>query len=265
MTRALLLTAAGAALLAATPACAKPLQKVPVALDPAKAYILIEYRLLKNPYAGFPGSRKTMPLSAGLTFARYDPTLGDVRGLGKAAGNPVPAKQEVAEGFRNKPLVKGDQSRLFLLEVEPDLWVVQAFANTSFSLGSYAFRLEPGTITDLGVVEAENDYGEGQRPPKAGDIFKMALAGPFAKGPDMAPMRVSFHPRGASDLSVPTGIAHDRVKPVEFTSGARFGNYMGGLVNRIEGVNARLRSGAGAAAEAPAQAPASPPASQPQP
>jgi hypothetical protein len=246
------IAAAAAAAFAAAPGAAKPLTEVPHALDPAKAYILVEYRLLANPYGGFPGSRKTMPLSTGLTFARYDPAAGDALGAGKAKPKSSPPGQALAEGFRNKPLVKADASRLFLLEVDPGLWVVEGFGNTAFSLGSYSFTLEPGTVTDLGVVTAENDWAQGQRAPKTGDIFKMALAGPFAKHLDMAPMRVAFRPRAAGDIPVPAGIPAERIRAVAFTPDQKFGNYLGGLVNRIEGVNARLR----APAEKPTPAPA---------
>ncbi len=235
---------AALALAAASPAAAATLKQVPAALNPAKAYILVEYRLLKNPYAGgMPGSRKTMPLKSGLTFARYDRALGDIRGMGKASANPVAPGQQAGEGFRSKPLAKGPGSRLFLLEVEPDLWVVQGFGNTSFSLGSYTFELAPGTVTDLGVVEAEPDWAEGQKRPNMGRLLGSALAGPFGKSPDIAPMRATFRPRTAGDIPVPAGIPAEKVKPVAFTPGAKFGNYLGGLVNRIEGVNALLRAG----------------------
>jgi hypothetical protein len=233
---------AALALAAASPASAATLKQVPAALNPAKAYILVEYRLLENPYAGgMPGSRKTMPLKSGLTFARYDPALGDIRGRGKAIANPVARGEQPGEGFRSKPLARGPGSRLFLLEVEPDLWVVQGFGNTSFSLGSYTFELAPGTVTDLGVVEAEPDWAEGQKKPNMGRLLGSALAGPFGKSPDIAPMRATFRPRTAGDIPVPAGIPAEKVMPVEFTAGAKFGNYLGGLVNRIEGVNARLR------------------------
>lgn len=232
---------AALALATAAPAAAKTLPKVPAALNPAKAYILVEYKLLRNPFAGFPGSRKTMPLKAGLAFGRYDPALGDIRGMGKASSNPLPAGQQAIEGFRSKPLAKGPAARLMLIEVDPGTWVVQGFGTTSFSLGSYAFELAPGTVTDLGIVEAEPDWAEGQDPPEAGDVLKSAFAGPFAKSPDIAPMRATFRPRGASDIPLPAGIPADKVRPVEFIPGAKFGNYLGGLVNRIEGVNAGLR------------------------
>src|SRR5688500_16646136 len=149
---------AALALAAAPPAGAPTRQQVPPALDPAKAYILVEYKLLKNPFANFPGSRKTMPLKAGLAFGRYDPELGDIRGMGKARANPVPAGQQPIEGFRSKPIAKGPATRLMLIEVEPGTWVVQGFGATSFSLGSYMFELAPGTVTDLGIVEAEPDW-----------------------------------------------------------------------------------------------------------
>lgn len=228
---------------AAVPAAAATLRQVPAALNPAKAYILVEYKLLKNPYGGLPGSRKTMPLKSGLIFARYDAALGDIRGMGKARANPVGPGQQTTEGFRSKPIAKGPGSRLFLIEVEPDLWVVQGFGNTSFSLGSYTFELAPGTVTDLGVVEAEPDWAEGQEPPDAASLLASAMAGPFGKSPDIAPMRASFRPRTAADIPVPAGIPAEKVRPVTFSRGAKFGNYLGGLVNRIEGVNALLKAG----------------------
>jgi len=241
-----LLKALLVASLVTSPAAAETLKKVPATLDPDKAYVLVEYKLQENTMSGFPGSRKYVPLTAGLMLARYDPVLMDVRGLGSATSNPVPGDQQALERFRNRQLVKGEASRLFLLEVEPDTWVVQGWGTTSFSLGSYTFRLEPGSITDLGVVEAAADWAEDQRPADTGDVFVAALLGPFAKRPDVAPARVSFRERGEQDLPIPAELRADRVRPVEFTPGATFGNYLGGLVNRIEGVNARLKAQAAA-------------------
>ncbi|HET9638778.1 MAG TPA: hypothetical protein VFP12_06195 [Allosphingosinicella sp.] len=232
---------AALALAAAAPGAAKTLPKVPPALNPAKAYILVEYKLLKNPFGNFPGSRKTMPLKTGLAFGRYDPALGDIRGMGKARANPVPAGQAPIEGFRYKPVAKGPATRLMLIEVDPGTWVVQGFGTTSFSLGSYAFELAPGTVTDLGIVEAEPDWAEGQDPPEMSDVFKAGLAGPFGKSADIAPMRAVFRPRAGGDIPLPAGIPADKVRPVAFIPGAKFGNYLGGLVNKIEGVNAGLR------------------------
>lgn len=226
--------------LIAAPGIAETLRKVPAELDPTKAYVLIEYRLRANTLSGFPGSSKHIPFVEGLDLARFDPVLGDIRGRGKASANPVPGDQPT-ESFRSRPIAKAEGSRMSLLALQPDVWVVQGYGNTSFSLGSYSFVLEPGTITDLGVVEAEQDWAEGDGPLKTGDVAKMALLGLFAKRPAVAPMRLRFRPRTAQDMPLPAGLPADRVRPVVFTPGARFGNYLGGLVNRIEGVNARLR------------------------
>jgi hypothetical protein len=239
-----LILAVALALTGAFPAAATTLKAVPAALNPSKAYILVEYKLQKNPFGGgLPGSRKTLPLKAGLVFARYDPALGDIRGMGKARANPVAPGQQAIEGFRYKPVAKGPATRLFVIEVDPGTWVVQGFGNTSFSLGSYTFELAPGSVTDLGIVTAEPDWAEGQEPPDMGTLLASAMAGPFGKSPDIAPMRATFRRRGPGDLPLPAGLPAERVKPAAFTPGAKFGNYLGGLVNRIEGVNFLRRRG----------------------
>lgn len=237
------IVAIAVAVAACAPAAADTLKKVPAALNPAKAYILVEYRLMPNPLAKLPGSRQTLPLTEGLTFARYDPVLGDIRGMGRAKANPVPGKQAAVESFRNREIVRGDAARLHLIEVEPDTWVVQAYGTTSFSLGSYAFKLEPGTVTDLGVAEGASDWAEGDRAMNGGDLLKMALLGPFSKRPAMAPIRVGFRPRTAADMPIPAGLPQGAVRAVAFVPDAKFGNYLGGLVNRIEGVNAMAEAG----------------------
>jgi hypothetical protein len=206
-----------------------------------------------NPLAKMPLSAKYLPQMGGLAFARYDAALGDVRGFGKAASNPVAGKAGPIEAFRNRPVLKTESSLLYLLEVEPDTYVVLGWANTSFSLGSYSFEAKAGTITDLGVVSAVPDWpkGEESEPMTAGKLFGAALAGPFAKAPPVAPSRLTFRPRGSDDIAVPAGLAPDRVVPVSFSYGATFGNYLGGLVNRIDGVNADHTPAAAPANAAP--------------
>jgi hypothetical protein len=229
------------------PADAAALKAIPTPLDPAKAYILVEYKRVPNPYSGSPLAPKYLPQMAGLALARYDVEHGDIRGLGKAAANPLPLKASPTEPFQNRPIVKTETSVLFLHEVEPDTYVVQGWANTSFSLGSYRFEAKPGTVVDLGIVSAATDWavGEQPKPMTAGRLVGIALAGPFAKMPAPVPYRVSFQPRGESDIPVPAGFPRDRVVPVTFENGATFGNYLGGLVNRVDGVNAPHSEGSG--------------------
>jgi hypothetical protein len=217
------------------------LKTPPATLNPTKAYILVEYKRVPNPFAGAPLAPKYLPLMDGLSLARYDVDFGDVRGMGKAASRPLPGKRGPIEAFQNRPIVKTDEGLLFLHEVEPDTYVVLGWANTSFSLGSYRFEAKAGTVTDLGVVIPATDWpaGEAPQPQKltAGKLLGAVVAGPFAKAPPIAPARLSFRPRGEGDL-IPRGIPVDRLTPVSFERGATFGNYLGGLVNRIDGVNA---------------------------
>lgn len=230
------------------PADAAALKAVPPTLDPAKAYILVEYKRTPNPHAGAPLAPKYLPQMGGLALGRYDPALGDIRGLGKAAANPVPGKKGLTEFFQNRPVVKTDAALLYLHEVEPDTYVVQGWANTSFSLGSYRFEAKPGMVVDLGIVSAAPDWPEGEEPKPltVGKLLGMALAGPFAKAPPVAPARISFRPRGSDDIPVPAGLPADRVTTVAFEHGATFGNHLGGLVNRVEGVNAKPASSSAA-------------------
>lgn len=219
------------------------LKAVPTTLNPAKAYILVEYKRVPNPFAGSPLAPKYLPQFGGLSLARYDVELRDVRGLGKAASRPLPGKTGPLEPFRNRPAVKSETAVLYLHEVEPDAYVVMGWSNTSFSLGSYLFEAKPGTVTDLGVVSAIADWPKGEEPqPQSltvGKIVSTIVVGPFAKPPPIAPARAFFRPRGVGDLPLPPSLPVERVIPVSFQTGATFGNYLGGLVNRIEGVNAR--------------------------
>jgi hypothetical protein len=242
------------ALLYPAAAHAVALKTAPATLNPAKAYILVEYKRVPNPFAATPLAPKYLPQMGGLSLARYDVDFGDVRGLGKAASRPLPGKRGPIEAFQNRPILKTDAGLLFLHEVEPDTYVVLGWANTSFSLGSYRFEAKAGTVTDLGVVIPATDWPEGEAPQPqkltAGKLLGAVVAGPFAKAPPIAPARLSFRPRSDADLT-PSGIPADRITRVSFESGATFGNYLSGLVARIEGVNAPATS---STTEAPAEA-----------
>jgi hypothetical protein len=228
------------ALIAASPVLAKALTSVPRMLDPTKAYVLIEYKRTPNPYYGTPLAPRFLPQMAGIVLGRYDVALGDIRGLGKAASNPVPGKRGPSEPFQNQPLLKTETALVYLHELAPDTYVVQGWGNTSFSLGSYRFAAKPGVVTDLGVVSASPDWAPGEKPGPltAGKLIGAALAGPFAKPPPVAPARATFRARTSSDTPPPAGLPDNQITPVSFETGATFGNYLGGLVNRIEGVNA---------------------------
>ena len=68
-----------AAALAAPASAAEVLRRVPAALDPAKAYVLVEIR---NHDAG--------RLKGSIVLARYDPAGEDVRGGARSPGSALP-------------------------------------------------------------------------------------------------------------------------------------------------------------------------------
>ena len=221
----------GAAALWAQPGAAKSLTSVPARLDPAKAYVLVEV-----------GDVDGGKLAGQLTFARYDQGNGDVKGLGRAAGSALPKKVSPHE-TTTKAVIKEKRRLLYLMELEPDFWVIEGANGTAFSLGSVGGTLAPGTVTDLGVVAVRTDYAEGDGPEKltAGKLAKAAMLGPLFGGslkPKPVPTMIAIHPRTAADLPVPVGL-QGQVTAATWSQPVKFGNHLGGLVNRMGGRQAR--------------------------
>lgn len=111
---------------AASTEAAQLLRSVPSALDPAKAYALVEVR-------NHDGGRQ----AGSVVFARYDPTGGDVRGGTRSPGSSLGRGVPVRIAVSRRTLARTDESRLYLLEIEPDTWVIEGAAGT-------AFRWNPG-------------------------------------------------------------------------------------------------------------------------
>ena len=205
------------------------LRTVPARLDPAKAYVLVEIR--NHDGLRTPGS---------IVLARYDPVGGDVRGGARSPGLALGRRVPVRFGVATRPLLRSPESRLYLLELEPDTWVIEGAAGTAFSLGSRSFVLAAGQVVDLGVISPRTDWPEGEGPQRltVGRLAGIALLGPFARSPQPRPAMLEIRSRGAADLTVPEAL-RAAIAPVEFSDGARFGNYLGGLVNRLDGRRGR--------------------------
>jgi hypothetical protein len=213
-------------LLAAGPAFAATiLKKVPAELAADRAYLLVELRENK-----FPASEGVIVL------ARYDPAGGDVRGGLRSPGSAPPEGETVRIVVNRNSLAKTGKTKLYLVELEPDTWVIEGTSSTAFSLGSKSFVLEPGTITDLGVIAPHPDWREGDSANKQmGKLVKSALLGPFGGKPRPQAWMAEWRERGPDDLPVPAELA-GRIRPVRFAAeDVRFGNYLGGLVNRFGG------------------------------
>ena len=210
---------------AVSASAAQLLRTVPSTLDPAKAYALVEIR---NHDGG--------PQAGNVTLARYDAAGGDVRGGLRSPGSALGRGVAVRLGVSRRALVRSDESRLYLLELEPDTWVIEGAGGTAFSLESRTFTISAGEVLDLGVFSPRGDWPEGEGPPRltAGRLAGIALLGPFARMPRPQPAMLEIRPRGDGDLAVPESL-RGVIASAEFSAGARFGNYLGGLVNRIDG------------------------------
>jgi hypothetical protein len=241
--RLLLLAAMTVALgVGVTADAAELLRRVPATLDPARGYVLVEIR--NQDATRLPGS---------IMLARYDPVGGDVRGGTRSPASAVPHGEDGRVAISSKALERAHDSRLYLVALEPDIWVIEGSGGTAFSLDSRTFRIAAGQILDLGVLSPRTDWPEGESAPRltAGRLAGMALLGPFARAPVQRPMMLDMRARGAGDLAIPAPLAA-AIAPAQFQAGARFGNYLGGLVNRIDGRRGRPDAPpAGAALPAP--------------
>lgn len=236
--------AAGLAALA-SPVAAEELKKLPEPLDPSKAYVIVELGTLDD--GGIKGE---------IVLARYDSEGGDIRGYaGSAPELNKKALRAAHEGAR-KGFVKDKErgTRLHLIELEPDLYVVEAANGTTFALGSRTFRATPGSVTDLGVITVATDWAEGEAAAKfgVGDAAKLLLFGAFA-GPkqDPRPTFLTQRARSSSDLQIPPVLVKD-VRPVVWqATDVTFGNHLGGLVNRFGGRSERVLRAASDADDVP--------------
>jgi hypothetical protein len=213
----------------------------PVTITANGTYVLVEVN--NPPDMKFMGT--TMPGS--MTLARYDPVNGDIRGGYRAQATALPknALVRVLIGLKTKALAKTKTSRLYLVEIVPDTWVIEGASGTSYSLGSLTFTAKQGDIIDLGVVVPRVDLAEGeeQKDFNTGSVAKMMLV-PFARMPEPKKNKLDMRARAATDLPLPKMFEGRTLTVPQLSYGATFGNYAGGLINRIDG-----RAGRGRAAD----------------
>lgn len=200
-----------------------------IVIDPAAAYVLVEIANLDNAVL-----KGTTVLGA-LTLARYDPVGGDVRGGDLSPGTLLGKNEVLRVVINNKPIVKAKASRLYLVEIPADTWVIEGSGTTAFSLGSRTFTAAPGQIVDLGWFDPSVDWLEGEGPKSMlGGAMGAAFFG-SVNPKDLRPLKLDWRPRGAGDLSLPAALTGKTLVAADFAEGAKFGNYLGGLVNRIGG------------------------------
>ena len=218
-------------------------------LDPNAAYVLVEIGTLDD------SMLKGMKMPGSLILARYDAAKGDVRGGALSPDTALPKGVAPRVTIMEKPLVKTKTSRLYLIKLEPDTWVIEGASGTAFSLGSAQFNVERGQVIDLGVVKPVVEWLDGEGPKSMmGGMMGAALFGSM-KPKEIRPVRLDWRPRGGSDLPVPSALSGRTIGTGQFIYGAKFGNYLGGLVNRIDGRAGRDKA---AAVAPPVTVPATP-------
>lgn len=220
----------------AMPALAGTLGKVPAALDPTKAYVFVEIGKLDDGL-----------LYGSLILSRYDEAKADIAQAAPAPAGKSSKKDRDPENRISllKAAVKDGDRRLYVVEMEPGIWVIEGANDTAFSLGSSTFRLEPGSVTDLGVVKVYSDFPDGQKRDvlTAGRALKGALMGGIFGStlPQSMPKAMEVSARTQNDLVVPASLAGG-AHPVEWAGQVTFGNHLGGLVNRMGGRKARIQA-----------------------
>lgn len=217
------------ATLMSTPTLAGTLKKAPEALDPAKAYVVVEI-----------GKVDDGLVYGSLILSRYDMDRKEI-------ALPAPTASSEAE-FRVsllKPAAKAGDKRLYIAELDPGLWVIEGANDTAFSLGSSTLELSPGSVTDLGVISVYSDFPEGQKRETltSGRLMKGALLGGlFAKPvPDAMPKAIEMRPRATSDIPLPA-VFEGKARTADWAGEVQFGNHLGGLVNRMGGRKALAKA-----------------------
>jgi hypothetical protein len=210
-------------LVTATAAPAATVMKtVPATLDPASGYILVRM------------GERAPDLWNMLRIAPYDPVLQDIRGEGRAKGNPVAKGADRSVSIGAKPFIaEGDHVRTYLVAVTPGRYVIQSGPTTCFCLGSYQFEVAAGRITDMGTIHIGPENGSSPwaalKPLRStADIEERAYT--VAEAMQVLPWRES--------MSLPAGMSGLPRDPARYTVAARFGNHVGQLLNRalpIEG------------------------------
>lgn len=196
---------------------AQVLEKPPSELSAGTAYVLVRM-----------GERGPKGLLGTLMLSPYDPDAQDIRGRGRAKGNPLPAKADdkVVIG-PGKTLAVADHVATYLVALTPGRYVISNSPTTCFCLGSYQFEAEAGTITDLGLIYVG---------PENGSSPWAVLAG-LRSSPDIEDIgytvadAIAIYP-WKEGMSVPASIAALPRKPAAYSAAPRIGNHYGKLLNR---------------------------------
>ena len=157
----LALTAAAALALApqvasAAPKPAKPetLKKGPIAINPAMGYVLVRLGP-KAPEGGKPDA---------ISLTQADAATGRPYAKAKFAADKYLARTASALVQPGRSFLDAAGAGTHIVMLYPGRWFVAAAGNTCMSMGSYAFDVKPGEITDIGTVMVGREDGKSPVP-----------------------------------------------------------------------------------------------------
>lgn len=209
-------------------------------LDPTKAYVLvqldpIEFKMLGN-----------NRIATGLILSAYDADKGIIRMVEKK-GTIVDVERVM---LSKTAIAKDGKRRQHFSAITPGVWVIEGAGGagathgegmTSFSLGSYTFEARAGQVIDLGVIvprPEESDNPDTKM--TGGKMLGMLMLGGIRVEP--LPLKLAVRPRTSGDLSLPAWLSTAPLTQPAFTYGVTFPNFLGGLVNRVDGKAGRGRA-----------------------
>jgi hypothetical protein len=138
------------------------LKKGPVSLNPAIGYVLVRL----GPKA--PTSAKPDPIS----LSQADPTSGRPYTKAQYAADKYLARTSVALVVPGRSFLDAAGVGVHIVSVYPGRWYIASGGQTCFSLGTYAFDVKPGEITDIGTVLIGKEDGRSPVP----EIAKASLS-----------------------------------------------------------------------------------------
>lgn len=238
MTRTLVMLAAAAALLQSAPLdAAKRLKKGPLKLDPKLGYVLVRV----GPTVGSKGK------APNLYIHRFDPARGELRTSRKADPARVAKGEDTVAVFGDRSFMATGEAGVFISSVTPGDYVIHGTESTCFCLGSYAFSVRPGEITDIGTVTIARENGTTSNAALKGYVLSDDLLERQFVVTDVIAVQAA-----REGDALPPEVGASPVTRAVLTEGTRFLNrgttrylYPGGLlINRAAGLPA-LQSGDG--------------------
>lgn len=201
----------------ASPLGAAEVQKVvPPTLNPSSAYLLLRM------------GERTPGLWNLLSIAAYDEKLEDVRGKGRAKGNPVAKTDDRNIVIGPKSFIdEQNHVRTYLVALSPGRYVIVGGPTTCFCLGSYQFDAKAGQITDLGTIYMGPENGSSS----------WAALSSLRSSPDIEERgytvadAIAIYP-WMKEMSLPKAVEALPREPATFLPARRIGNHNGQLLNR---------------------------------